>query len=293
MSEAKIGEADRAYFNGAIRKIETDSSVLVSNSRYLNHAGLRTLMAQEMLRRNGPDLPNTAYIPEVAQILHDLEDMPRVIELFEMEKARLPRFREWLEKRSLSNFTIAETKACAPGTLGAAIHDFMANSGYQLDLFFQEIQVVNDFTFYLRQTALTHDIEHMVTGFGPNHGGEVALINANMHAKARYFHPELSAFFSRIAFYLKAKTIMKDGLHYPEAMLVNLEAEFVGAEQGRNWAYPLMLVDWRQYVDVQIADIRRELNITPVIAPGLWDLTNRLCNEDDPHYGEPLAEAAE
>lgn len=293
MSEAKIGEADRAYFNGAIRKIETDSSVLVSNSRYLNHAGLRTLMAQEMLRRNGPDLPNTAYIPEVAQILHDLEDMPRVIELFEMEKARLPRFREWLEKRSLSNFTIAETKACAPGTLGAAIHDFMANSGYQLDLFFQEIQVVNDFTFYLRQTALTHDIEHMVTGFGPNHGGEVALINANMHAKARYFHPELSAFFSRIAFYLKAKTIMKDGLHYPEAMLVNLEAEFVGAEQGRNWAYPLMLVDWRQYVDVQIADIRRELNITPVIAPGLWDQTNRLCNEDDPHYGEPLAEAAE
>lgn len=293
MSEAKIGEADRAYFNGAIRKIETDSSVLVSNSRYLNHVGLRTLMAQEMLRRNGPDLPNTAYIPEVAQILHDLEDMPRVIELFEMEKARLPRFREWLEKRSLSNFTIAETKACAPGTLGAAIHDFMANSGYQLDLFFQEIQVVNDFTFYLRQTALTHDIEHMVTGFGPNHGGEVALINANMHAKARYFHPELSAFFSRIAFYLKAKTIMKDGLHYPEAMLVNLEAEFVGAEQGRNWAYPLMLVDWRQYVDVQIADIRRELNITPVIAPGLWDQTNRLCNEDDPHYGEPLAEAAE
>ena len=293
MSEAKIGEADRAYFNGAIRKIETDSSVLVSKARDLNHAGLRTLMAQEMLRRNGPDLPNTAYIPEVAQILHDLEDMPRVIELFEMEKARLPRFREWLEKRSLSNFTIAETKACAPGTLGAAIHDFMANSGYQLDLFFQEIQVVNDFTFYLRQTALTHDIEHMVTGFGPNHGGEVALINANMHAKARYFHPELSAFFSRIAFYLKAKTIMKDGLHYPEAMLVNLEAEFVGAEQGRNWAYPLMLVDWRQYVDVQIADIRRELNITPVIAPGLWDLTNRLCNEDDPHYGEPLAEAAE
>ena len=292
MSEAQIGDADRAYFNGAIKTVTTESSVLVSSSKYLNHPMLRALIAQEMLRRNGPDLPNTAYIPEVAQILHDLEDMPRIIELFEMEKARLPRFREWLEKRSLSNFTLAETKDCAPGTLGAAIHNFMANSGYQLDLFFQEIKVVNDFTFYLRQTALTHDIEHMITGFGPNHGGEVALLTANMHAKARYFHPELSSFFSRIAFYLKAKTIMKDGFHYPEAMVVNLEAEFLGAEQGRNWAYPLMLVDWRQYVDTPIEDIRREFNITPVI-DGRWEDTNRLCNEDDPHYGEPLAQAAE
>lgn len=292
MSEAKIGDADRAYFNGNIRKVETESSVLVSSSKYLNHSGLRILIAQEMLRRNGPDVPNTAYIPEVAQILHDLEDMHSIIGLFEAEKARLPQFKRWLERRSLSNFTLAETKDCRPGTLGAAIHDFMANSGYQLDLFFQEIQVVNDFTFYLRQTALTHDIEHMVSGFGPNHGGEVALINANMHAKSRYFVPELANFFSRIAYYLKAKTIMKDGLFYPEAMAVNLEAEYLGAQQGRNWKYPLMLVDWREYIDVQISDIRAELGVTPVI-DNRWDQTNRLCNEDDPHYGEPLLEAAE
>lgn len=293
MNDAKIGDADRAYFNGAIKTIATESSVLVSSSRYLNHAGLRDLIAQEMLRRNGPDLPNTAYIPEVAQILITLENMAEVIGLFEAEKARLPRFREWLDKRSLSNFTIAELEHCQPGTLGEKIRDFMVNSGYQLDLFYQEVQVVNDFTFYLRQTALTHDIEHMVTGFGPNHGGEVALINANLHAKARYFRPEMNAFFSRIAFYLKAKTIMKDGLHYPQAMALNLEAEFVGSEQGRNWAYPIMLVDWRQYVDVQIDDIRKELNITPILPEGLWDATNRLCNEDDPHYGEPRMEAAE
>lgn len=293
MSEAKIGDADRAYFNGRIQKIETQSSVLVSSSKYLNHSGLRALIAQEMLRRNGPDLPNTAYIPEVAQILHDLEDMPRIIELFEMEKARLPLFKRWLDRKSLSNFTLAETKDCAPGTLGAAIHDFMANSGYQLDLFFQEIQVVNDFTYYLRQTALSHDIEHMITGFGPNHGGEIALLSANMHAKSLYFHPELSNFFSRIAYYLKAKTTMKDALFYPEAMVVNLEAEFIGAQQGRNWKYPLMLVDWRQYVDKQISEIRAELGITPVIPEGLWDDTNRLCNEDDPNFGVPMQEAAE
>lgn len=276
MSEAKIGAADRAYFNGAIKKVETTSSILVSSSAYLNHPELRHLIGQEMLRRNGDDLPNTAFIPEVAQILHDLEDMEVIIGLFEAEKARLPLFKTWLEQRSLSDFTLDQTKDCAPGTLGAALYDFMKNSGYQLDLFFQEVKVVNDFTFYLRQTALNHDIEHIVTGFGPNHGGEVALLNANMVSKARYFRPELANFFSRISIYLKAKTIMKDGLFYPEAMAINLEAEFQGALQARNWKYPIMLVNWRDYMDLQISDIREELGITPVLPEGTWADSNKL-----------------
>lgn len=291
--EVKVGEGERQYFNGAIRKVETESSVLVSSSKYLNSAELRGLITQEMLRRNGSDLPNTAYIPEVAQALMMLEDFPRVMALFEEEKARLPLFRDWCEKRALADFKKDEVKDCAPGTLGAALYDFMVNSGYELDVFYREIQVVNDLTFYLRQTALTHDIEHIVSGFGPNHGGEIALLNANLHAKARYFHPELAAFFNRVPTYLKAKTIMKDGLHYPEAMVLNLEAEFVGATQARHWKYPIMLADWRAMTDWQIADIREELGIYPVPPEGLWADTNRLSNEDDPAYGEPLMEAAE
>ncbi|MEM8695992.1 MAG: Coq4 family protein [Pseudomonadota bacterium] len=289
MLEAKVGEGERQYFNGEIRKIETDSSVLVSSSKYLNHPELRALIAQEMLRRNGADMPNTAYIPEVAQILHMLEDFGENHRLFEAEKERLPLFKEWLDKKSLADFTKEEVKNCAPGTLGEALYKFMTESGYELDVFFREIQVTNDFTYYLRQTALTHDIEHMVTGFGPNHGGEVALLTANMHARNLYFCPELAAFFGRIAFYLKAKTIMKDGLHYPKAMAVNLEAEYHGAVQGRNWKYPIMLVDWRAHVDTQISDLREELNITPVPDDNLWADTNEL--SEDPR--EEFAEAAE
>lgn len=282
MTEVKVGAGEREYFNGAIRKVETESSVLVSSSKYLNHQELRHLVSQEMLRRNGPDLPNTAYIPEVAQILMMLEDFPRILELFELEKARLPKFKEWCDKKSLADFKKDEVKDSAPGTLGAALYDFMVNSGYELDIFYREIQVVNDLTFYLRQTALTHDIEHIVSGFGPNHGGEIALLTANLHAKALYFHPEMAAFFSRVATYLKAKTVMKDGLHYPEAWALHLEAEYQGAVQARNWKYPLMLADWRAMVDWQISDIREELGISPVPPEGLWADTNRLCEDPDP-----------
>jgi ubiquinone biosynthesis protein COQ4 len=291
--EVKVGEGERAYFNGAIQKVETASSVLVSSSKYLNNAELRDLIAQELLRRNGPDLPNTAFIPEVAQILMMLEDFGRIMALFEEEKARLPEFRRWCDTRALCDFKKDEVKDCAPGTLGAALHDFMVNSGYELDVFYREIQVVNDLTFYLRQAALTHDIEHIVSGFGPNHGGEIALLTANLHSKARYFHPELAAFFNRIPTYLKAKTVMKDGLHYPEAWALHLEAEYQGAVQARSWKCPIMLADWRAMTDWQIADIREELGIDPVPAPDLWADTNRLCDEADPLFGVPLAEAAE
>lgn len=283
-TQAKVGEADRAYFNGSIQRIATESSILISNSAYLNHAGLRHLIAQEMLRRNGPDLPNTAFIPEVAQILHELEDLPRILQLFEEEKARLPRFREWLDRRQLSDFRLDEVRHCAPGTLGAALRQWMETTGYELDLFFQEVQVVNDFTYYLRQTSLSHDIEHMVTGFGPNHGGEIAMVTANMHARARYFVPELANFFNRVFAYLKAKTILKDALYYPEAMAINLEAEFRGAEQGRNWKYPIMLAPWRDWADWQIADIREELGITPVVPAELWEDSNALSVERDPGF---------
>ena len=285
-AEAKISAADNAYFNAAIQKIGTESSVLVSSSKYLNDANLRHLIAQEMLRRNGNDLPNTAFIPEVAQILHMLEDVPAIIGLFEEEKLRLPEFRTWLERRELADFTKDELKDCAPGTLGAEIHDFMVRTGYELNFFFREVQVVNDYTFYLRQTALCHDIEHIVTGFGPNHGGEVALLNANMYSKARYFRPELAAFFNRIPTYLKAKTIMKDGLHYPAASALHLEAEYRGAQQALNWKYPIMLVNWRDYTDWQLADIRTELGITPLLDPiDLWDDTTPW--SEDPRSDVP------
>ena len=94
----EVTKADYEYFNGAVRRYETQSSVLISSSRYLNHPVLRELMAQEMLRRNGPDMPNTAYIPEVAQILHDLEDIPEIFRLFETEKQPLHEFRNWLDR---------------------------------------------------------------------------------------------------------------------------------------------------------------------------------------------------
>jgi ubiquinone biosynthesis protein COQ4 len=86
---------------------------------------------------------------------------------------------------------------------------------------------------------------------------------------------------------------MKDGLHYPEAMVLHLEAEYQGAIQGRNWKYPMLIADWRAMVDWQIADIREELGVTPVPAPDLWADTNRLAEDSPANDDAAMAVAAE
>lgn len=291
---AQISQADLDYYHGGMRRIETESSVLVSSSPYLNHATLRSLIAQEMLRRNGADVPNTAFIPQVAQILHELEDMPAIFGLFEQEKARLPEFKAWLEGRVLSNFTVEDVTGFAPGTLGSIIYDFLANSGYQIDHFFQGMEVNSDYTFYLKERVFTHDIEHMITGFETDHAGEIALLAANARAFYKYFVPELAAYFNRVGAYLKAKTTMKSGLYYPKAFAVELDAEDIGAAQGRAWKYPLMLIPWRNHLDWQLEDIREEYGITKAPPSGFWKWTTDV--SQDPRYAEAesgMARAAE
>ena len=286
---AKVSQADYDYYNGAVKKVPTESSVLVSSSPYLNHSGLRALIAQEMLRRNGPDVPNTAFIPEVAQIFHELEDHAEILRLFEEEKKRLPAFRQWLEHRQLADFKVDDVKGSAPGTLGAVIYDFLANSGYQIDHFFQGMKIETDFDFYLKQRTYTHDIEHMITGFETDHAGEIALLAANARAFYQYFRPELAAFFNRVGAYLKAKTTMKSALFYPESFKIELDAEDFGAQQGRNWKMPLMVLPYRDMLDRQVSDIRVEYGITPTLPSGTWKWTTAV-SED---ARESIAIAAE
>lgn len=291
---AKVSDADFAYYNGAGPRITTASSTLISSSPYLNHAELRALIAQEMLRRNGPDLPNTAYIPNVVKILMELEDWPRIFQLFEEEKARLPAFKAWLDGRKVSLFTNEELAGAEPGTLRAVIHDFVVNSGYNMDHFYQGMEIKTDFDFYMKERTHTHDIEHMITGFETDHAGEIALLAANARALYRYFVPELAAFFNRVSAYLKAKTTMKSGLFYPEAFKVELDAEDIGAAQGRAWKHPLFLIPYRDYLDWQVTDIREEYGIAGAPPSGHWKWTTAV--SEDPRSANDdhaMATAAE
>ena len=57
-------QSEIPYLLRGVAPVGTDSSLLVSSSRYLNHARLREWLAMICLRRNGPDFPPQAEMYE-------------------------------------------------------------------------------------------------------------------------------------------------------------------------------------------------------------------------------------
>lgn len=266
-------DANAAYFNGSLPKFGTRSSSLVSASKYLNSPVLRDLAAQELLRRNGPDITPTAFIAESARALTELEDWEKIGKLFEAEKARLPHFREFCEQRRLAPCRPEDLVDPKPGTLRELIHDFVVNSGYQMDIFKHGREAESEIEFVMKHRGISHDIEHLLTGFETNSGGEVALAAANTRAMYRYFVPELAAFFERLVSFLSAAKIVRSNLYYPAAVPGHLEAEDWGAAQGKDWKMPLILLPYHDLLDWQVADIREEYGITNVPPKGIWQWT--------------------
>lgn len=280
-------EANADYFNGDLPRFATRSSTLVSASKYLNDPLLRDIVAQELLRRNGPDITPTAFIAESARAFARQEDMGRIMDLFEQEKARLPRFREFCEQRVLAPFRREELEGGKPGTLRELIHGFVVSSGYNIDFFMAGREIQSDFEFMLKQRSISHDIEHLITGFETNSGGEVALAAANTRAIYAYFTPEFAAYLERLVTFLAAAKSVRSNLYYPQSVPGHLDAEDAGAVQGRNWKYPLFLMPYHELLDHQIDDIRREFGITPVPPKGIWQWTEtvyedpRITREED------------
>ena len=60
---------DYSYLMKGIGSVETDSSVLVSSSRYLNDARVRDWVATHLLRRNGADVPTPSDSIQLVEIL--------------------------------------------------------------------------------------------------------------------------------------------------------------------------------------------------------------------------------
>ena len=289
-----ISEKELNYFNGSGPKITTQSSVLISSSPYLNDPALRELMGQEMLRRNGSDVPNTAYIPDAVKLFMAHEDWGRIVQLIEEEKQRLPEFKSWLDGRKLSLFKQEELDGAEPGTLRHVIWDFVTNSGMNMDFFYQGMEIRTDLEFMMKERSVTHDIEHMITGFETNHAGEIALLKANEKSVFNYFCPEMANFFFRTGAYLLAKSKMRSILYYPDCYKVELEAEEVGIAQGKTWKHPLFIIPYRDYLDWKIVDIREEFGISGAPASGYWDWTTAV--SEDPrndNHAAPTAIAAE
>jgi hypothetical protein len=68
----KLDANETRYMQGA--RAPATSSVLISNSKYLNNPGYRDAFVQSALRRHGHDLPPTYLVPQMIKAIEEVTD---------------------------------------------------------------------------------------------------------------------------------------------------------------------------------------------------------------------------
>src|SRR5882757_9567260 len=174
-----LDDAESRYMQG--EKEPVTSSVLISNSKYLNNPYYRDAFAQSTLRRVGNDLPFTYMIPAMVKAITEVSDHAE--------------FAAWVDARRYTTYRAEDLRSCVDGTLGASIRVFLEQSGMDME-FMKPKEITSDLQYTVQRRAAVHDIEHIVTGFGPNPAGEEALALMNIVATARYLTPALAQYFS-------------------------------------------------------------------------------------------------
>lgn len=221
------------YLLRGVMPVDTESSVLVSSSKYLNNPRLRDWLAMIALRKNGPDFPPQAEMHEFLGILHELRDYDKIEEMFTAERKVNPELDAWFKEGFVSNYKIEEFAQYAPGSLGGVFYEQMTGGDY-------EIQIVpwsepkTQLEFYNLRSGQTHDFEHILFGGGFNFMGELVpywyrLTNVFKHIRNQELAGELSV----LQIFGSMRYTIRTMLHYPQVWMTAVNAIQRGIKVGQ------------------------------------------------------------
>lgn len=133
-------------------------------------------------------------------------------------------------------------------SLGYAYGSYLQENHLKLD-FYRPIAVEDDITYMFMRMRQTHDIWHVVTGFGTSVAEELGL----KAFEIAQVHRTLSAL-------LVCGGIIKTLLSNPEDLDELLEKVAIGYRMGKK-AKPLFAQKWEEHWDKPLAEWRKDLNL--------------------------------
>ena len=207
---------ETTYLSRGVMPIATESSVMVSSSKYLNTPRLRDWLAMIMLRKNGPDMPPPAEMHALLPILEELRDHARIEEMFTAERKVNPLLDDWFTEGFISTYQIEDFKQYSPGTLGGIFYKQMTAGDYEIQIVpFAEPK--SQLEFYNLRSGQTHDWEHILTGGGFNFMGELVPYWYRLTNVPRFFQDKhLATEVNLIQIFGSMRYTSRTALHYPE-----------------------------------------------------------------------------
>ncbi|WP_150294148.1 Coq4 family protein [Sphingobium estronivorans] len=254
--------ADYSYLMSGIEKVSTDSSVLISSSRYLNDARVRDWVATHLLRRNGPDIPTPSDSIQLVQILREVQDIDHINALFAAERQKNPALDAWFKEGFVSTFGLDELKDYGPETVGGIFYAQLTDNGLQVDIV-PPFTPRNDYEYFQLRAGQTHDLEHILGGGGFDFIGELVPYYMRLTNLFVHMSPELAGELSAFSILGSTRIITRAVLHYPQTWLVTQNAVERGAKVGRESA-PIYMMRYEDVLGLTPQAAREALGIKGV-----------------------------
>jgi ubiquinone biosynthesis protein COQ4 len=229
--------AVHAYLGKNVRRASTDSSLLVSNSRWLNNSKVRELLATWLLRKNGADFPVEAdHTLGMREATEQVIPPSEIEELMVEERRVNPTFDAFMEEGFFSRFRNEDFDRYAPGTVGGIIGRQIRDFGFDLTLGVDMSTVERpdtNFGFWKLRGGQTHDFEHIVAGGQFNSIGEIVVIFAKAANNSMHLSPKLASAVNAYLLFSGMRMVSRSLLHYPETWPKALECLEQGVKVGR------------------------------------------------------------
>jgi ubiquinone biosynthesis protein COQ4 len=251
-----------SYLMKGLQKVPTDSSLLVSSSKYLNDARIRDWVATHLLRRNGPDAPTPSDPMPLVLALREVQDINHINELFAAERRKNAALDAWFREGFVSSFSREDLKRYPPQTVGGIFYRQLMNNDLQVDIV-PPYKAQNDYQYFFLRAGQTHDLEHILGGGGFDFIGELVPYYMRLTNVFVHLSPELAGELSVFSILSSTRILTRAVLHYPQTWLTALDAVERGAQVGRE-SDPIWMLRFEEVFELTPEAARRKCGIRGV-----------------------------
>ena len=161
----------------------------------------------------------------------------------------------WLPAR----YALADLASLPPGTLGRELHDLMARNGLMPD-FFPEFDPANELEYLGLRSQQTHDIWHVVTGYGNDEIGEVTILGFYLGNFLEH-HGAVGESMMVLPLILIGTSFVRYALLHRDTVRPLLEGFHAGWTRGRRTP-SLVPVKWETMWHRPVDELRGELGLS-------------------------------
>jgi len=250
---------DVPYLLRGVTQFATDSSTLISSSKYLNHPRMREWIANITLKRNGPDGPAQAEMYPVVEMMKEIQDLDEIEALFTAERKKNPALDAWFEEGHLSNYDADYFKQFAPGSLGHIFYRDVIEKNFEI-VIYDLPKPKTQLEYFNFRSGQNHDLEHILTGGDFNYMGELVPAWCRITNHFKHLSPELAGELSVMFMCVTLRYTVRTLFNYPTVWPTCQNAIERGMRVGHA-SGPIFMARYEPVFDLPLAEAREALGI--------------------------------